>query len=423
MESSNRIVFLDYLRAFVILLVVLDHVAQAYGLYSGSSWFVKDPTRDRIPYDPFHLVVDTFHMAFLFLLAGMFVMPSLNHRGILSFLKERLIKLGIPFVFGILVLVPPQTYYQYLQRQGPLDFTSYLGDHFFKVDWYYSSWLDRDYPQLTGDITSSGFWFLPFLMALTLVTILIVKLFPWVLNILGKSAQWIMDRPVRGYVTLSVLCFFLISGAEVFWGPRFSIMFWKIFWVRGNLWPLYILYFALGIGMYQRGYCTHDVLWLQKLSQQWVLWTLWTLLLALGYSWYCLTYYHQGAFSYDILLHFYQGGTWEDAWPLFQDLGPLIGIRTALHGFLATALSLTLLGIFYRFFNTKTPLGRSVVGASFGIYIFHEPLCVWMVYHLADTTLPTFLKFLMSGVGVYGLCWWGLNKGLLKIPMVRRIIG
>lgn len=422
MKTRNRFYFIDYIRTFVVFLVVLDHVAQAYGLRSGDSWFVKDPARADI-YDCLHLIVDTFHMAILFLLAGMFVIPSASRRGIANFLKERWLKLGIPFIMGVILLVPPQTYYKYLQSHDYISYWAYLTDHVFKVDWYASSIFEFDYPLLTGDLASSAFWFLYFLMLLTLVALFVWKCMPFVIQGLRHFCDWMIRHPLKGYFTVSLISVGLIIIAEFFWGARFSASFWKLFWVRGNLFMLYCLYFSLGIGMQAAGYLDENREWLRKLSNSWFLWMAFTLILAATYVWYCLAFYDEGAFSYDILIHFHRGGTWENVWPVMADAGPLTWIRALLHGFLYNAITITLIAVFYRFLNHENTFWLSLTAASFGIYIFHEPICVGVVYYLTDSSLPIFIKFLTASVGVYAFCWLMLDKALLKAPFIKRIIG
>ena len=50
-------------------------------------------------------------MALLFVIAGMCARYSLEKRSVKEFVKERVSKLIIPFVSGILLLIPIQTLY------------------------------------------------------------------------------------------------------------------------------------------------------------------------------------------------------------------------------------------------------------------------------------------------------------------------
>ena len=405
----------------MVFLVVADHVAMAYALRFGDMWFVKDPTRSSF-YDAAHLLVDSFHMPIFFFLAGLFILPSAHRRGIGNFMKERWIKLGIPFVLGVLFLCSPQTYPQYLQKGGNLGYWDYVIQKFFHYDWYASSWLNFDYPAFTGELRPSGFWFLYFLMVLSILSLVIWKTLPFVIRWLETISTWILNNPVKGYLAVSFLSSLLIAYMELFWGTRFWMGFWKLFYVRANLMPLYILFFALGIGLQQAGLLktTH---WLDQLANNWIRWLGWTVVLSIAYVSYCFIYFNDGAYSLDIVAHFYRDGEWSTAWPVLLEAGPLIWIRSTLHGFLYTAQTITLVALFYKVFNGKKPFWIAASGASYGIYIFHEPFCVWGVYLLSETSAPILFKYLVVVLSGYMLSWILVHKIILKISLGRRLIG
>src|SRR4051812_39132971 len=97
---------LDALRGFTTLLVVLHHTAIAYGAIGG--WFY----RELMPSESwssrllvfFCTVNQAFFMGLFFLLAGYFTPGALARKGPAKFLKDRVIRLGIPLaVFGWLL--------------------------------------------------------------------------------------------------------------------------------------------------------------------------------------------------------------------------------------------------------------------------------------------------------------------------------
>jgi fucose 4-O-acetylase-like acetyltransferase len=58
---------------------------------------------------------ETFFMPLLFFVSGIFVWQSLVRRGRLKYLRGRLTRLGIPFVIGVLFLIPLAYYPAHLQ--------------------------------------------------------------------------------------------------------------------------------------------------------------------------------------------------------------------------------------------------------------------------------------------------------------------
>ncbi|MHB8565715.1 MAG: acyltransferase family protein [Nitrososphaerales archaeon] len=104
---KTRIYFVDYLRAALVCLVILHHTAITYGA-SGSFYYTETAT------DPIaSLLLSLFtnfnqawFMGLFFLLSGYFSPPSFDRKGPRKFLKDRLIRLGIPFLIFYFVLNP-----------------------------------------------------------------------------------------------------------------------------------------------------------------------------------------------------------------------------------------------------------------------------------------------------------------------------
>src|SRR6266705_6681316 len=99
-----RIVALDRARTFITLLVPLHHSAVKY-THFGSG--------DRMRWLGFDLVVlfnDSFFMACMFFISGLFVHDSLARRGSAKFLGHRAFRLGVPFWSSILVLMSSAYY-------------------------------------------------------------------------------------------------------------------------------------------------------------------------------------------------------------------------------------------------------------------------------------------------------------------------
>ena len=53
--------------------------------------------------------ISVWHMPLLFLLAGASTYFALRKRSNRQYVGERVLRLVVPFVFGIFVLIPPQT--------------------------------------------------------------------------------------------------------------------------------------------------------------------------------------------------------------------------------------------------------------------------------------------------------------------------
>src|SRR3981189_3292123 len=110
--APARIAPLDRARTFIVLLVLL-HPSVVNYTYFGHG--------DRMRWLGFDLVVlfnDSFFMACMFFIFGLFVRDSLARMGPKDFLGNRTWRLGVPFLVSIFVIMPI-AYYPSFVRYNP----------------------------------------------------------------------------------------------------------------------------------------------------------------------------------------------------------------------------------------------------------------------------------------------------------------
>ena len=122
MEKSERRVEFDYLRAFVITLVLFVHAVLAYTAFAYINFenpiASSNPVVNEQRWIGFDLVValnETFLMPLLFFISGMFVWQSLERKGTWKYFTDRLKRLGFPIVIGVFFLMPLAYYPAQLQ--------------------------------------------------------------------------------------------------------------------------------------------------------------------------------------------------------------------------------------------------------------------------------------------------------------------
>jgi glucan biosynthesis protein C len=102
-----RLWFVDNFRILLIALVVLHHVACMYcGI---PAWYYTEPPTSGavgLGLSVFVMVNQAWFMGAFFLLAGYFTPGSYDRKGPRAFLRDRLIRLGIPLVVFYFVLNP-----------------------------------------------------------------------------------------------------------------------------------------------------------------------------------------------------------------------------------------------------------------------------------------------------------------------------
>ncbi|BDX04803.1 acyltransferase family protein [Planctobacterium marinum] len=102
--APQRLDYLDAVRALALLLGILFHASLAY-LPMFIGWAVMDINTSNVA-GVFALLSHAFRMELFFLLAGFFSAMTMKRRGLRSFIASRLIRLGVPFLLGWLILRP-----------------------------------------------------------------------------------------------------------------------------------------------------------------------------------------------------------------------------------------------------------------------------------------------------------------------------
>lgn len=106
--GPTRLPWIDHVRTFSIFLVVAMHACVTYSHVG--DWYYMAPHEPAMPVKLAFLFWEghsqAFFMGLLFLLAGYFAWLSLCKRGAGAFVRERLLRLGVPTLLYMLVIHP-----------------------------------------------------------------------------------------------------------------------------------------------------------------------------------------------------------------------------------------------------------------------------------------------------------------------------
>ena len=159
-DAAGRRNDIDWLRIAAVALLIPFHTARVFDYWeifyvknAELSWFLSY----------FISFVHSWHMPLLFLLAGASSGYALNFRTARQFSVERLKRLGLPFIFGLLVIVPPQSYISLLREGAVLSFWRFYPG-FFRIDW-------SDLSGYYGKFSPAHLWFILFLVIISLFTL------------------------------------------------------------------------------------------------------------------------------------------------------------------------------------------------------------------------------------------------------------
>ncbi|MGI4850535.1 MAG: acyltransferase family protein [Janthinobacterium lividum] len=410
----KREVFIDHLRGFVFAFMAFDHVIHAYAQNWGRFWFIQDFDRSTI-LDMIYLFDQSLIMPLLFFLVGLNVLPSLHRHGFQRYLKNRFIKLAIPFLFCIPLIVPLLSFPRYQLTIDPtIDFITYWRDIFF-----------------TQKLQAGPLWVCYAIFLYSFILILLNRRMP---SFIPKMGAWVRDGTAMVLI-LTILGFSIIilTLSDIVWGAPWWIGFWKVFYLQASRFLLYFLYLILGASVRASGLFDNQN-FMQRFSQRWWIWLSLTVIAGLAYSGYATVYIDQGAYSDTFRLQakefFDQGGAWSDFGSFVSSQGfdvlthetPDVLIRTALHALLCLCQVLFLISLFYRFCNTPTPVWQSLARCCYAIFLTHEAMVIWLQYYFIGNDLPILMKIIIIFILGFGGSWLMSEKILLRIKPLRRVL-
>jgi peptidoglycan/LPS O-acetylase OafA/YrhL len=238
---------LNNLRTFAIMVVLAVHACAAYlGSSPASPFRFDDPPfrwralpiidSDRFfGFDLFCAQQDTFLIALLFFVSGLFVWPSLARKGAWHFLRDRIVRIAIPFALAVGLLMPLAHYPVYAVTAVDPSVTA-----------YWQHWLALPlWP-------SGPPWFLWVLLMFDLGAAVLYCCSLEVCEALGRVTGWLGARP-KAFVTV-----ILAASALAYIPLALAFTPWTWFQVGPFAFQecrplLYAVWFFAGIGLGANG--------------------------------------------------------------------------------------------------------------------------------------------------------------------------
>ncbi len=156
--------YIDNLRWICILLLFPYHAAMVFNCW-GEGFYVRGISSE--PISAFIIACYTWFMPLLFALAGASSFYALQKRNAKYYAIERVKKLLVPFLLGVLVLIPAQTYFAERQHNG------YTGGYFAQYKLFFTKVSDLS--GYTGGFAVGHLWFLLYLFVISLVCLPVMR--------------------------------------------------------------------------------------------------------------------------------------------------------------------------------------------------------------------------------------------------------
>ena len=203
-SSAHRLFFLDWLRILALAGLIIYHVGMYY-----VSWdfHVKSPFAGP-GLEPWMKLSEPWRMSLLFMVSGAATATMLKSGTSFIFIRRRSARLLLPLLFGVVLIVPPQSYFEVVQKW------SYTGDYFDFLRLYFSG--NRSFCRHSDCLvlpTWNHLWFLPYLWSYSLLTCGVLALWPLALLKLCRCFE-VAFRGV-GLMVLPVV-FLLVTRLALF---------------------------------------------------------------------------------------------------------------------------------------------------------------------------------------------------------------
>jgi hypothetical protein len=382
------------LRGAFLLILLSFHSSLAYlGSTPGpASSFDQPPfqwlefpivdSRRFYGFDLYCAWADTLVMPLMYFVSGLFALSSLKRKGAARFLGDRILRLGLPFLFSALLLMPLAIYpvFHGLNPQGGL--ADYLASY-------------RGLPFLPNGPA----WFLWLLLAVSLVAGLIYAVAPTALSALAWFAADARRRPQRFLLALA------LAGALAY--LPLTLAFGPFDWFERGPFSfqlsrplLYGVYFFAGVAVGAAGLAEGLLATDGALARGW----------------------RRFAGLSPLMLFVWLGLTGVAV--TFPDFAPLTmnALSALVYVGASVAGVMLLLSLAMRFWARRIAWLEPLSHNALGIYVLHYAPMVWMQYLLLDAPLPAVAKAVIVLAVVLPISL-GAAAAMSRLGWLARLIG
>ncbi|HEY1364194.1 MAG TPA: acyltransferase [Xanthobacteraceae bacterium] len=390
---SKTSLALSNLRGVVILVVVAFHSCIAYlAWHPQSARSFDTPPYDWtgmpiidgarwLGFDLFCALQYLYLMQLMFFLSGLFVWPSLVRKGSRKFLRDRLVRLGLPFVLGVYLLMP--VFYYPAYRATAVD-----------PGWsaFWSHWMALPF------WPSGPLWFLWVLLVLNFAAAALHALSP-------RADDWLGDLAARADAHPRAAFLALIAGSGVAYVPMAALFepwqwtSWGPFSFQPSFLPQYVIYFFAGLTAGAQGLGQGLIRSDGALARRWLLW---------------LAGVPVGFFLWMVPTALIVNGQAAilPGLPVLADLGFVLASATSCMAFVA---------LFLRFATGRRPILDSLSENAYAIYVVHYGFVVWLQYSLLGLATFAMVKAAIVFTGSV-LMSWAVAAAVGRIPLGSRAV-
>ncbi len=371
MKVSIRRPDIDSLRVLVFALLILYHVGMVF-----VPWGFH--LKNNVTYEWLTLpmqFVNQWRLPLLFVISGMGTWYALASRNGRQYAGERVKRLLLPLVFGMVVVIPPQVYFERLANG------QFAGGYF--DFWPSTAFQGGAYPE--GNISWHHLWFLAYLLVFSLL------LLPAFLYLRKHPDAWVIRK-------LKAIC----SDPFGFYILAIPLFVWEI-----TLAPHYPSTHALVDDWYN--FVNYGTLFFYGF-----------LLVSLRYTfWETVTqnrilYLLAGLGGFAV----YMGLYYKDIYfPRLPYLLPAVKVINL------WSWCLALIGYCAYHLNWQSKTLAYANQAVYPFYILHQTVLVALTYYIKDEHWGLGAKYTLLTLGTFGITWLIYEFGIRRYKLIRPFFG
>lgn len=361
---------LDWLRVIAFGLLILYHVGMFFVPWG---WHIKN----NVIYPELRLpmaFINQWRLPLLFVISGMGTYYALSKRNATGFMLERIKRLLLPLVVGMLFVVPPQVYFERLAKG------QFAGNYF--EFWPAKAFLGV-YPE--GNLSWHHLWFLPYLLLFSLVLI------PVFIYLRKHNDNWLI-RKLRNLAAKPFGLFGLIIPLYL-WEALLEPFFPSTHALIGDWFNIinYLTLFLYGFLLIATG----EIFWKTVMENR---------------KKYLLT----GIAAFTI-----QAGIWF----MLEDSVVVHFTEALVKVMNIWAWILALFGFAATFLNQSSKALRYANEAVYPFYILHQTIIVAIGYYIMHLTWSFAAKFSLLTLGTFGFSWLIYEFGIRRWTLIRPLFG
>jgi len=360
---------LDWLRVIAFAILIFFHVGMFFNHWD---WHIKNNIVNHSIEWPMRFSHE-WRMALLFMISGAGVYFALGTRKTGSFLKERLVRIFIPLLFGMFVIVPPQIFFERLTQ----------GETYSYMEFYKTVFQFQPYPK--GNFSWHHLWYLVYIFFYSLLGLPLLLFIRRRPEMTAKWAEF-FKNPV-----------WLIS-IPVIWHAAGNIFLDERFPTTNNLvrdWANHFHSFTLFLSGFIL--CTQTAFWETLAKNRKPTTSIWIVLTIVLYS-------------------FYWGkGRNLDDWGVI--LYWVIQITNS------WCILLSFFGFAYVYLQFTNPFLKYANEAVYPFYILHQTIIVCLAYPLIKSPLLWPVKFIYLCIATFTVCLVLYHFLIRRFDILRFIFG